>query len=594
MFYIQVLCIYLLVIFVTHSAQSPSLFYRKLPRLQVFHYQCSKQSTSKEIASVFTKAIDRQKTLDYRKDLCCVFMDEAGLPEESKESLKVLHYFLEGHMSRRCPVSFVAISNHVLDAAKTNRCISLLRPESNEEELLDVVEGVLLRPDLTTRCGLEKIDFDGSPLHPKRLSERLCSFYRQLMYDKNLFPWFETFFGLRDFIHLLKCIFRLSEIKESTMYITASTLIKALEQNFNGVKAKDFSALLKVFVKHLEIDVNNNTTLRPILNVVQDALRENVKDFAYRPRFKIVIDGSEDDSLLRLLKSPQCGSNRKSTLFKLSGMEEDEELEKLHLVTGVKYAALQGNNALLSQTAEVHECFYDLFNLNFRRFSGRGGESDTYFANIAVGGISRPSLVHNDFQCVVHLRESDLPKVPAPFLNRFEKFRVNMNDAFEAVLLSLDERAQNIVKKSYTEVENFSTLIGKRNIYGFVDNLTIESIFLNMFLSVKESTKKVPTPSDQCSKLAFAIDVTMDIQNLCGLDITTTEVLDIMSTAELFNPYLERKIDDHYSGDKTSPLWCNEPSAMEVLDKVTFLSMTKHSCLKILNVTTPEAIFANR
>ena len=55
-------------------------------------------------------------------------MDEAGLPEESHESLKVLHYKSE--------VPFVAITTHILDAAKTNRAISLFRPESAEGMIL--------------------------------------------------------------------------------------------------------------------------------------------------------------------------------------------------------------------------------------------------------------------------------------------------------------------------------------------------------------------------------------------------------------------------------------------------------------------------
>jgi hypothetical protein len=45
-----------------------------------------------------------------------VFMDEAGLPEDAKESLKVLHYYLENSS-----VAFVGISNRPLDPAKMNR-----------------------------------------------------------------------------------------------------------------------------------------------------------------------------------------------------------------------------------------------------------------------------------------------------------------------------------------------------------------------------------------------------------------------------------------------------------------------------------------
>ena len=58
-------------------------------------------------------------------------MDEAGLPEESHESLKVLHYHLDQQ-----EVAFVAITNHILDAAKTNRAVSLFRPTASQVFLL--------------------------------------------------------------------------------------------------------------------------------------------------------------------------------------------------------------------------------------------------------------------------------------------------------------------------------------------------------------------------------------------------------------------------------------------------------------------------
>jgi hypothetical protein len=51
-------------------------------------------------------------------------MDEAGLPEKEKESLKVLHFLLEGHMSTTAEVGFVGISNHVLDAAPLRHAAS--------------------------------------------------------------------------------------------------------------------------------------------------------------------------------------------------------------------------------------------------------------------------------------------------------------------------------------------------------------------------------------------------------------------------------------------------------------------------------------
>ena len=126
-----------------NGSDSLSKFYGMRPRLSLFHYQCSKQSTSSEIAAVFAQAIQRQERIDESKHRCVVFMDEAGLPESERESLKVLHYLLEGHMSAKAKVGFVAISNHVLDAAKSNRCVMLLRQEPDDAEMQRCVGRVL-------------------------------------------------------------------------------------------------------------------------------------------------------------------------------------------------------------------------------------------------------------------------------------------------------------------------------------------------------------------------------------------------------------------------------------------------------------------
>ena len=81
-----------------------------------------------DVKSVFDRAIHRQQEFQStrRQGLnessrglrrsAVVFMDEAGLPEEVKESLKVLHYYLDDPQ-----VAFVAITNRPLDSAKMNR-----------------------------------------------------------------------------------------------------------------------------------------------------------------------------------------------------------------------------------------------------------------------------------------------------------------------------------------------------------------------------------------------------------------------------------------------------------------------------------------
>lgn len=319
-------------------------------------------------------------------------MDEAGLPEEEKESLKVLHYYLEGHMSTKSDVSFVCITNHVLDAAKSNRCVSLLRPEPDAEELLSIVLGVLFNSRAAGRPTVHFVQYNDERMQSMQFAEQLCGAYTDFLQNDDEFKWFETFFGLRDFVHFLKAVYRASTVNESTLHTSVAIIVEALERNLNGIDREQFKALVQKFLASLNIQ-NDATLLRDTLHVVQEALTPSVGDFQYRPRYKLIIDESEDDSIMRLFssKATAVGNvSRATNLFKLSGMQEDAELEKLNLVSGVKYAALQGQLAILSQTSEIHECFYDLFNLNFKMFSGRHDDDVSFYANISVGGISRP------------------------------------------------------------------------------------------------------------------------------------------------------------------------------------------------------------
>ena len=68
-----------------------------LLRLDPHFYQCSRSSTSTEIETVFQRAEKRQITFDHGSinSQSVVLMDEAGLAEDSHESLKVLHYYLD-------------------------------------------------------------------------------------------------------------------------------------------------------------------------------------------------------------------------------------------------------------------------------------------------------------------------------------------------------------------------------------------------------------------------------------------------------------------------------------------------------------------
>ena len=178
-------------------------------------YQCSRRTTSNEINTVFSRAINRQ---DSRSDsklpvYCVVFMDEAGLPEESHESLKVLHYHLDCQK-----VSFVAITNHMLDAAKSNRAVCLFRPEASEKDLKTLARG----------CLSSQSHFQNN----LDVVEKFCPPFSKLMQDRK----HNHFFGLRDFIHFVNYLRR---ERTRGLMLDEHLVMKALERNFNGCEQFD-------------------------------------------------------------------------------------------------------------------------------------------------------------------------------------------------------------------------------------------------------------------------------------------------------------------------------------------------------------------
>ena len=193
--------------------------------LQPFFYQCSKHTNSIEIENLFKQAIERQTICknSHVPTYCVVFMDEAGLPEERHESLKVLHYHLD--KKKEDSVSFVAITNHALDAAKTNRAISLYRPETSTEDLTILAQDLLHTSTPMTDNEQKKII-------------KFCSSFSAVMTN----PRFQCFYGQRDFMHFISYLRR----RRGSGFLTEDVVLEALERNFNG--HENFSEVFDQFL----------------------------------------------------------------------------------------------------------------------------------------------------------------------------------------------------------------------------------------------------------------------------------------------------------------------------------------------------------
>ena len=190
-------------------------------------YQCSRRTTAKEIERIFAHAVKRQQSHQAVNlpVYCVVFMDEAGLPPQKHEALKVLHSWLD-----KQEVSFVAITNNMLDAAKSNRAVSLCRPKHSLRDLEILAEGcVCPNPDSPP---LPLRDHIGSICN-------YCEVYYTMMDDTR----FNKFFGLRDFIHFVTFLRRNLENDS----LTDQLVLQSLERNFSGTE--DFKEISEKFLK---------------------------------------------------------------------------------------------------------------------------------------------------------------------------------------------------------------------------------------------------------------------------------------------------------------------------------------------------------
>ena len=190
-------------------------------------YQCSRRTTSNEVERVFLRAVNRQRSLAKipLPEYCVVFMDEAGLPEDKLESLKVLHYYLD-----KQEVSFVAISNHILDASKTNRAVSLFRPKAKTEELYELAKSCIFS------------DNKDQPRTAEEVVSAICESYNMMLQVEE----FKSLFGLRDFIHFATYLRR-----KQICSLDAQLVVQSLERNFNGTDR--FQEICRIFLSNVSL-----------------------------------------------------------------------------------------------------------------------------------------------------------------------------------------------------------------------------------------------------------------------------------------------------------------------------------------------------
>jgi hypothetical protein len=266
---------------------SNDAWFKTLPQLYEWRYQCSEDSTSEGIQQVFDRAT-RFAEKNTRGAVAVVLLDEIGLAEVSRHNpLKVLHgliepdarlEFADGGAGADLPYAVVGISNWQLDAAKMNRAIVLSRPDPDADDLRRTAEAIMTSPSGRAN----------------RQSEGLLEPIAAAYYAYHLQQQREgiAFHGLRDFYALVKALGR------SAGGATDLEVAAAVARNFGGLgdSVQTFQELLDLRLYRV-LSIAPKRQPPSVLDLVVESLRD--------PRARHLMLITRGDAATCLLKLPQ-------------------------------------------------------------------------------------------------------------------------------------------------------------------------------------------------------------------------------------------------------------------------------------------------
>ncbi|CAF4718490.1 unnamed protein product, partial [Rotaria sp. Silwood1] len=474
---------------VLQNLQGPQLsktdFCKKLPAVDPFFCLGSKYTSSNDIACVFERAIKREQQYqqNHMATRCVVFLDEASLPDENKMVLKVLHQYLD-----ECTIAFIAIANKSFDAANANRMTCVYRSLPSEDDQKILAYGCL---------GLQNGETVAEDLVD--IITCLCQGYRRVLQSSDI----PKIFHDRDFIYMLRELrfeLRTNLTNENVVLdtIRPESLLRALENNFNGINGKQFETLVEIFFKavqkkrpdfELSLKKQQNNVRRDIIKILQESMKLESMQRRLYGRYKLIIDESEDESAIRLLFQTGIIDPNQTEVFRMSNFSDDinNELRNVEILSTIKLCMEAGKTILMVNTGRIHGSLYDVFNQNFSIMAT--GDTRKIFSKVAIGSKTVDVVVNDNFQCIVHINRHEFDDIPAPFLSRFQKYSLSIVDFYRIQLKHLSSEEQNIMNNVENKMQTFIKHFGQQYLYGLDDN----TLYLCLLLVIETDENR------QCS-----------------------------------------------------------------------------------------------
>ncbi|CAF4380904.1 unnamed protein product, partial [Adineta steineri] len=188
------------------------------------------------------------------------------------------------------------------------------------------------------------------------------------------------------------------------------------EDNFNGIKPNEFEELVRVFFNAIKekspyfcLPSNWQKTSRDIPTILRESMKLDSTRRRLYGRYKLIIDESEDESAVNLLLQTGIIDSdlNRTTIFRMSDFSDDinNELRNVEILSTIKLCMETGKTILMVNTGRIHGSLYDVFNQNFSIMAT--GDMRKIFSKVAIGPKTIDVVVHEDFQCIVHIKRSE-------------------------------------------------------------------------------------------------------------------------------------------------------------------------------------------
>jgi len=489
--------------------KSHNAFLQTLPELIAVSYQGSQNCTSESIEKVFERA---NKYLKAQKDsslLPVIVFDEIGLAELSPHNpLKVLHAELE---VETCKYGFVGISNWRLDASKMNRTLYLACPDPDDEDL-KTTSTVIAQSMLG--------DIEAARLSKEILPSLAIAYYDLFSYLKTK-QKIEYYFGLRDFYSLIKGIVR--EIQNNPNIDPYQVIRRQLTINFDGiVDGSEF--MWSTFCKTLKRDELVHQYQSPNL---KQLLNQNLTQRS-TGRYLMLIAENESaiDYVERYIHA--MPKRRTHTVRTLVGSQMSGDMISTHTYTEAYSYRVLMDIILYAETSvtlvmrhlgHLYDNLYDLFNQNF------AVSAQKKYCRIALGALYHPRcLVNEDFYCIVFVNRDEVEKCDPPFLNRFEKHLVTVQDLVQVEYWEITHRLLNWILDLLPDRQNDHFLQVQHLFLGFNQD-HICSLVVDAYEELHRQQEQLPNEQT--------------VINFCKEKLLQVASLDFALTLALRTKYIE-------------------------------------------------------